>query len=178
MKIGGIAQELRPADISLSGVEASRGKPNRQKQKIMKQVAVFLALRSFRAKLFRHGLCLALLLFLSGRLPAEISLGQARHAAGTCDGAVPVIANGTAGPFELRVVGDNGYDELFGEFTDTLLVENLCPGNYDFLIANRFLCEVVLSTTVYTCPTLLSTVTQPSCGQFNGRILGKYYLSN
>lgn len=74
---------------------------------------------------------------------ATIALGEVVPAsAGNCDGSIEVIANGTAGPFFIEIIGSDGFsdfvegigadDPAVGSYTFT----GLCSGDYTIYVTN------------------------------------------
>ena len=89
--------------------------------------------------------------------------------AGQCDGTITVEAEGSAGPFWLRVSGPNDFGVIVDDFEGESIVEGLCPGDYTILVTNAYDCEVVLEASV-SCTLTFEVEIEHACRPGGGRI--------
>lgn len=103
---------------------------------------------------------------------ATISVDRIMPASGgsTCDGSFKVIANGSAKPFIVVVLGPTTHYEE-GIETDVTF-SDLCPGQYQVEVTDRFGCKKTITVTVgVNCRLTLNTPNVvPSCTPNGGAI--------
>ncbi len=105
-----------------------------------------------------------------------------QSSASSCTGAMEIIAEGTAGPFSIVVLGieDNGNTTIIesaSNINGTYITSTpLCPGQYDIIITNAYGCSTTLTAEVIACGTIIieegnlnPSIHQPSaCGAEDG----------
>jgi len=87
-------------------------------------------------------------LFLPILAAANITISTATDptAAGNCDGTVTVEASGTAGPFEIAIMGgSNNFSDTASGVEGQHTFSGLCEGSYTLTVTNAFGCAVTLS---------------------------------
>lgn len=90
-------------------------------------------------------------------------------ASDVCDGSFQVIANGTAGPFVVIVLGPTTFYEEGDDLDITF--SDLCPGQYQVEVIDAFGCKKTISTTVrVSCNINLEERIVPSCTGNGGAI--------
>ena len=129
--------------------------------------------KSLSAYLSRGGIVLSMMFFFSQRSLATIMIVNTNGAnPNQCDGSIEVLATGTANPFELYIVGDNGHVEFVPDVNGLYIFDNLCSGNYTIDVLNPYGCKAILSATVFTCSTISiqspSTNNPSSCNDNDG----------
>jgi hypothetical protein len=89
--------------------------------------------------------------------------------AGQCDGTITVEAEGSAGPFWLRVFGPDDFGVIADDFEGESIVEGLCPGDYTVIVTNAYACEVELQTSI-PCALSFQEEIDHACSAGGGRI--------
>jgi hypothetical protein len=88
-----------------------------------------------------------------------ISVSNATN--GNCDGAITLMANGTAGPFVLLLEGTNGSVEYVTDVNSLYTFSNLCPADYTITVTNAIGCVTILNQEIKSC--LAITSLTPIC---------------
>ncbi len=89
---------------------------------------------------FKTFLLLGILSFLSTAALATIEIQQTINPSGIdpCDGAIVVLAEGSAGPFRLEVSGTNGYQQTIYGVDGSYTLDELCPSSYTIEVFNNY----------------------------------------
>ncbi|MEM1320032.1 MAG: T9SS type A sorting domain-containing protein [Bacteroidota bacterium] len=97
---------------------------------------------------------------------ATIELAEVSNTTdGICNGAITVISDGTAGPFQIQlieIIGENQSAPVEGVtgISGTYKFYALCPGSYSIRVTNAYGCKTVLTTQIFGC----SEITLPTGG--------------
>lgn len=102
----------------------------------------------------KAGLILILFLLSFKALWATIEISNVSPATdGLCNGSFKVVANGTAGPFNILVESEPGANLIHNQdgVNGSITISDLCAGNYSIIVTNAFQCEKELEVTIASC---------------------------
>ncbi len=84
-----------------------------------------------------------------------------------CDGSITLLAEGTAGPFQVELIGPT-YRNLDG-VSGQIVLNGLCDGAYEIIVTNSYRCEKTINTTLGCSLEAVPSVI-PSCTTGGGAI--------
>ncbi len=88
---------------------------------------------------FMTAILLVVTSFVEGLASLEVSV--VTQGSSTCQGEISVTADGTAGPFEIRLSADGLETQTFANVDGTITIGGLCAIDYQIEAVNRFGCS-------------------------------------